>query len=226
MDAAFHIRPFAFDRVFPAVETPSDSDDPVTLRLRIATLEAECALAAAERDAATAQAHDAGFAQGLAAARADREAGLLAATDALHGAIEEIDAQLEGLADEAAQAAASIAATAAELLAATVPPALAIDDAIGRVLRQVVRGQEIEVAVHPELVDEMTRRVAVRQADDRRRLAISIVADPTLPIGDSHIHWDQGGVVLDAAQRADAVRAAFVQARTLAQTMPAATQPD
>lgn len=212
MDASFHIRPFAFDRIFPAVETPADSDDPVALRLRVATLEAELCRATVDRDAAVAWARDEGFADGLAAARADREAGLLAATDALHAAVEEVDAQLNTIADETSRAAALVAGTAADLLAARAQPALAIDDAIGRVLRQVARGQEIEVAVHPDLVVEMERLLTARQAGDRRRLAITIVGDAGLPIGDSHIHWDQGGVVLDGAQRLDAVRAALAEA--------------
>jgi flagellar assembly protein FliH len=88
-------------------------------------------------------------------------------------------------------------------------PAAAIDEAIGRALRQVARGQEIAVAVAPELVGEVERLIAVRQGGDRRHLALTVVADAALPPGDAHVHWDQGGMVLDAAARAEAVRAAL-----------------
>lgn len=170
MDAAFHIRPFAFDRIFPAVETARDSDDP-------------------------------------AANPASR-----AAIDALHATIEDVDSRLEAIAEATTREAVVLVEVAAELLAARTPATLAIDDAIGRVLRQVARGQEIEVRVHPELVDEVERLVAVRQAGDRRRLAIGVTGDATLAVGDSHIHWDRGGVLLDAAQRSEAVRAALALA--------------
>ncbi len=208
MDAAFHIRPFAFDRIFPAVETARDSDDPAALRAHIAVLEAEAALADVARDAA----RDAGFAAGLAAARADRQAAMLAAIDAMHATIEDVDSRLEAIAEATTREAVVLVEVAAELLAARTPATLAIDDAIGRVLRQVARGQEIEVRVHPDLVDEVERLVAVRQAGDRRRLAIGVTGDATLPVGDSHIHWDRGGVLLDAAQRSEAVRAALALA--------------
>jgi len=85
----------------------------------------------------------------------------------------------------------------------------AIDEAIGRVLRQVARGQEIQVVVAPALVAEMEQLVAVRQNGDRRRLAIAVVADPALQPGDAHINWEQGGVILDAAARAAVVRDAL-----------------
>jgi len=212
MDAAFHIRPFAFDRIFPAVETARDSDDPAALRAHIAVLEAEAALADVARDAALGAARDAGFAAGLAAARSDRQAAMLAAIDALHATIEDVDSRLEAIAEATTREAVVLVEVAAELLAARTPATLAIDDAIGRVLRQVARGQEIEVRVHPELVDEVERLVAVRQAGDRRRLAIGVTGDATLPVGDSHIHWDRGGVLLDAAQRSEAVRAALALA--------------
>jgi flagellar assembly protein FliH len=215
MDTSFHIRPFAFDQVFEAIGTappPLAPDDDIDMALRVAALEAELALARHGFNEELARARTDGFEAGLTHARTERDAALLMAADGLHAAIEGMDAQLDQAAAELAHEAAAVAHAAAEQLAARAlaeMPGAAIDEAIGRVLRQVARGQEIQVAVAPELVAEMDRLVAVRQSGDRRRLAITVMADATLQPGDAHIHWDQGGVILDAAARAAVVREAL-----------------
>jgi len=215
MDTSFHIRPFAFDKVFEAIPAGPSSlgpDDDIDMALRVAALEAELALARHGFNEELGRARADGFEAGLSHARTERDAALLIAADGLHAAIEGIDAQLEQVAGDLAHEAAAVAHAAAEQLAAralTELPAAAIDEAIGRVLRQVARGQEIQVAVAPALVAEMEQLVAVRQNGDRRRLAISVVADGSLQPGDAHINWEQGGVILDAAARAAVVRDAL-----------------
>ena len=74
-------------------------------------------------------------------------------------------------------------------------------------LKQVARGQELLVRVHPDLVTDVERLIAVRQSGDRRRLNLHVVGDDGLARGDAHIEWDQGGLSLDAAVRRDTVRA-------------------
>ena len=210
MNAPFRIRPFDFDQVFDAGGTSFGDGDVATLRQRVIELEAD--LASDDRDAAIDAARAAGFEAGLAQTNGERQAALLAAADALHAAVEEVETQLERIADEAAVNAADVARLAAGMIAARLidqAPATAIDEAIGRALRQVARGQEIQVTVHPALAGELERLVAVRQSGDRRRLGISVRADPACGFGDAHIHWDQGGMILDTAARTAAVDAAL-----------------
>ncbi len=210
MNAPFRIRRFDFDQVFDAGSMPLGDADMATLRRRVSELEAD--LASGDRDAAIDAARTAGFEAGLAQANAERQAALLAATDALHAAVEEVHTQLDRIADETAVSAAEVARLAAGMIAARMidqAPATAIDEAIGRVLRQVARGQEIQVVVHPSLAGELERLVAVRQSGDRRRLGITVRGDPACAFPDAHIHWDQGGMILDAAERTAAVEAAL-----------------
>ena len=210
MNAPFRIRRFDFDQVFDAGSMPFGDADLATLRRRVLELETE--LTGDDRDVAIDAARAAGFEAGLAQANGERQSALLAAADALHAAVEEVYTQLDRIEDEAALNAAEVARLAAGMIAARMidqAPATAIDEAIGRVLRQVARGQEIQVTVHPTLAGELERLVAVRQSGDRRRLGITVCGDAACAFGDAHIHWDQGGMVLDAAARAAAVEAAL-----------------
>lgn len=209
MDASFHIKPFAFDRIF-AMPAPDSNLKVEDLQLQVASLEAEAALMRADHEALLARARADGFQAGLTQARAEQGAALLAAVDALQSSIELTDGRVEEITTRISEDAAGVALAAAEMLAARAieqAPCLAIDEAIGRVLRQVARGQELLVRVHPSLVDEVERMIGVRQSGDRRRLSIQVIGDDRLPIADAHIEWDQGGLTLDAATRAAAVRA-------------------
>ena len=212
MDAFFHIRPFGFDKIFDIAGAARADGDVEDLRVRIAALSAELVLAQHDAEAMLQRGRAEGFAAGLAQAREEQAAALLTATDAIHAAVEGVDARLDDIADRTVREAAEIAHVAAGLLAGRAideAPVAAIDEAIGRVLRQVTRGQEIQVLVNPGLVTAVEALIAVRQAGDRRRLALTAIGDPAIAWGDAHIHWDQGGVILDAAARADAVREAL-----------------
>ena len=210
MDASFHIRPFAFDRVFAMPSAMDAAARPEDLQLQIATLEAEAALMRVEHERTLAVARAEAFEAGLDQARGERETALLSAADALHASIEAIDARMDEVTRAVSEDATEVALAAAELIAGRMladEPAAAVDGAIGRVLKQVARGQELVVRVHPSLLPEVERLVAVRQSGDRRRLNLHVVSDETLTLGDAHIEWDQGGLSLDAEARREVVRA-------------------
>lgn len=210
MDASFHIKPFAFDRIF-AVASPAPVDlCAEDLQLQIASLEAELEQVRSDQDAMLALARADGFEAGLTQARNERETAYLAAADALQASLESVESRFEAAVAQVEQDAAEVALSAAEVLAAraiAADPAAGIDEAIGRVLKQVARGQELLVSVHPSLLAEVERLIGRRQAGDRRRLNLHVVADEMLAPGDARIEWDQGGLVLDAAARAAEIRA-------------------
>lgn len=210
MDASFHIKPFAFDRVFamPAGAAPDARAE--DLSLEIAALEATVARLREEHRGELERARLDGFDAGLAQARAEQGAALLAAVDALQGSIELTEERIDAVATRITRDAAEVALAAADLLAGHAlhhAPGVAIDEAIGRVLQQVARGQHVTVRVHPTLADEVEGLIAERQNGDRRRLNLHVAADDTLVPGDARIEWDHGGLTLNAAERAEAVRA-------------------
>jgi flagellar assembly protein FliH len=203
------IKPFAFDRIFamPAGIPPAMCVE--DLRLQVATLEAEAALMRVDHDAVLAEARAEAFAAGLAQARDEQGAALLSAVDALGCALELTDERVAAITAQLTGDATALALAAADLLAARAlgdEPAAAGDAARGRVLEQVARGQELTVRVHPALVDGLEQLMAERRSGDRRRLNLHLDADDGLAIGDAHIEWDGGGLSLDAAARAAAVR--------------------
>lgn len=207
MDMASDTKPFAFDRVFmlPKAGEGARDQSPEVLLLRAElealTLQFDTGLAVARAD---------GFEAGLMQARGETAAALLSATDALHVSIEAVEDEYAAIEQRLSKAAADVAMAAAEGLAAqalALDPARAIDQAIGRVLLQVARGQELQIHVHPALLEQMEALIVTRQSRDRRRLSLSLLADPALAIGDALITWDQGGLALDAAARHAAVLA-------------------
>lgn len=205
MDTSFHIRPFAFDRIFATAAPRSDDGSS-----ELAALTAELDLLKLRFDTGIASARADGFEAGLAQAREEIAAALLTATDALHATIETVEGEFEAIEQRLSGAAADLAMAAAEGLAGhaiAVDPTIAIDEAIGRVLTQVARGQELRIQVHPDLAERMEAVIAERQSRDRRRLSLSIVADPALAIGDALITWEQGGLALDGAARRAAILA-------------------
>lgn len=200
------VRPFAFDRVFSAAaETARDA---AFLATRVAELELQLAQLSQDGVAQLMRARAEGYQEAIEQVRGERELALLAATDALQAAIEALDARWGALETEVARQGAELALDAADYLAGRElarAPAPAIEAAIGRALRQVRRGHPIVVRVHPELVADIERRVADRQAEDRRRLDLAVVGDPAVPLGDARLCWDEGSLALDAAARRDAV---------------------
>lgn len=200
------VRPFAFDRVF-TVATP-EAVNVEALRLQVEQLQHDLASQKLEIEAQLMRARAEGFQAALDQVRGERQAALLAATDAIHAAIEALDARFHEAELKVARAGGEIALAAADYLAARaleLEPAVAIDAAIGRALRQVRRGQPITIRVHPDLVADMETLVADRQAQDRRRLALTVIGDEGLPVGDARLAWDDGGLALDAGARRELV---------------------
>lgn len=210
MDASFHIRPFAFDRIFSVAASADQTLRYEDLQARLLVLEAEAACATADADATLAQARAEAFEAGRVGARDERETALLAAVDALQAALESLDTRIADITTQVTADATEIALVAADHLAARAlarQPGTAIDEAIGRVLGQVARGTELRVRVHPDFVGEIERLVGVRQADDRRQLSLHVVPDNKLTEGDAYIAWEAGGLALNAAERNAAIRA-------------------
>ena len=210
MDQTLNIRPFAFDRIFamPAAAAPTLRTE--DLQLQIVSLEAELERMAVDHMTALTLARAEGFDAGLSQARGEQHAALLSATDALQSTLELTDERLEEIITRATQDAAGVALAAAEMLAGRAiahDPNLAVDQAIGRVLEQVARGQDVWVRVNPSLVEDVKTLIGERQSRDRRRLNLHVVPDEQLISGDAQIEWDQGGLTLDAAERAIVVRA-------------------
>lgn len=207
MDLAFQHRPFRFDRVFTApVDDSEDEDAPI----RIAELEATLARLQIDHAEELARSRADGFAAGLTHARTEREAALLAAVDALGAGVETLENEQAAARETMLRDAAALALAAAEHLAGRAlhaDPNEAIDAAIGRALAQVMRGQEIFIHVHPDFAVDIEERIAQRQAGDRRRLNLHVIADPALAVGDARLDWDKGGLILDREARAAALRA-------------------
>jgi flagellar assembly protein FliH len=198
---------FAFDRIFHVAE---DEEDTEAMSLEAAALRAELRAVRDERDGAVTIARAEGFDAGLDQARGEREVAVLSAVDALHAAIEALDLRFEEAERRLTAQATELAIAAAELVAGralAIAPGATVDEAIGRVLRQVARGTELLVRVHPDLIADVEARLAVRQTYDRRRLHVNVVGDVTIAVGDGRIEWEQGGLTLDAADRRDQIMA-------------------
>lgn len=209
MVATSQVKPFPFERVFaePSVKRVVSEG---ALSGRIEALEAEFERMKAAHEAAIAVASAEAFQRGLDQARAERETALLAAVDALQASLESMEQGLGEIELRLAREAGELALSAADLIAARaleLDPGLAIDEAIGRALGQVRRGEPVRIRVHPDFVEDVERLVAERQANERRRLSLTVFGDATLRPGDASLQWDQGGLRLDAEARRAAVRA-------------------
>lgn len=199
---------FAFDRIFTTPTSESATVPSGDMLLEISALRAELALLRSDVEAQVSLARAQGFEAGLAQARAERDVALLSAVDALHAGIESLDERFDDVSRRVTGEAAEIALAAADMIAGRAidaAPAEAIDAAIGRALSQVARGTELEIRVHPDLIEAIEARIADRQSKDRRKLHLTVVGDVTLAVGDALIGWEQGGLALDANARRKAV---------------------
>jgi flagellar assembly protein FliH len=204
-----HVERFGFDRIFATqhgeAPTGASLDD---LTLELASLRAELALLKSDQATQIAIARAEGFDAGLAQARSERDTALLSAVDALQAGIETLDERFGEVSDRVTGEAAQIAVAAADMIAGralALSPEATIDEAIGRVLGTVARGTELEIRVHPELIEALEAKIAERQSKDRRKLNLTVVGDVTLARGDAMIGWEQGGLALSADARREAV---------------------
>ena len=207
------ILPFAFDRTFPG----SDGEparklrrktDANALAIELDALHEQIAGMEQSHREELARARSEAFSAGFEHARTEREEAILAAIDAAQASLESIALQHDEMRSEVVSEASQVALAAAEVLAGWAiecEPGRTVDEAIGRALLQVARGDEIEVRVHPDLVEDIERRIADRQASDRRQLFLSVTADPAISLGDAALSWERGGVLVDAASRRQAV---------------------
>jgi flagellar assembly protein FliH len=209
--SASKIKPFAFDRIFAQAPAggPAGKPDPLRLQAEVETLRAHLERVELERDMALADARKDGYEAGLEFARSEREAAVLAAIDALQAGVEQIAEEVEAAVARTTAEAAELALAAADLIAGRAletTPVATIDAALSRVLEQLGRNPKLLITVHTSLVEEMERLIAIRQSSDRRRMFLHVVGDETLPLGDTLISWQEGGLRLDADSRRDAVR--------------------
>lgn len=205
------IEPFGFDRVFrfasAEAEEKAGGD---AVHEQLAALEARIERLREEHAAELARARADGFEAGLEQARHERDAALLAATDALHAGLDDIVRRFDEVADHVACEAGSVALLAAEMLAGhavQLEPARAIEEALARALDQVARGTRVTVRVHPTMREALEGVVAARQASERRTLSIIVVDDPTVAPADARIGWAEGGLGVSAEARRKAVLA-------------------
>jgi flagellar assembly protein FliH len=209
IEAAIHVKPFGFDRVFHMAGSDAAPLDAHTLGERIEGLRARIASMEEVHREELAIAGADGFARGLDQARQERDAALLAAADAIHAAIEQIDARFADTAEAMAHDAAEVALAAADMIAGhavAAAPVRAIAEALDRVLRQVARGTQLAIRVHPALADAIGPLVEPR-GSERRRVSLAVLPDAALTVGDAVIFWDEGGLAIDAAARRQGVMA-------------------
>lgn len=213
METDRRILPFAFDRTFPGSDREPArklrrKSDATALATELDALQEQIAGMEQLHREELARARSEAFSAGFDHARAEREEAILAAIDAAQASLESIALQHEEIRAEVVADASQVALAAAETLAGWAierEPGRTVDEAIGRALLQVARGDEIEVRVHPDLVEDIERRIADRQASERRQLFLSVTADPAISPGDAALTWERGGVLVDAASRRQAV---------------------
>ncbi|TCM17743.1 flagellar assembly protein FliH [Novosphingobium sp. PhB165] len=205
------IQPFGFDRVFRFSSAEAEEKEGgEALHEELAAMEARIERMREDHAAELARARADGFEAGLAQARHERDAALLAATDALHAGLDDVARRFDEVTDLVAREAASVALLAAEMLAGhavSLEPARAIDEALSRALEQVARSTQITVRVHPSMRELVEHVVAARQAAERRTLQVLVVEDPAVSPADARIGWVEGGLGVDAGARRAAVLA-------------------
>ena len=196
------VRPFAFPEVFAAEVPPRREAAALALEVELLELEVKRLKEELAGERATGRAE--GHAEALAELRADRDTALLAAADALQASLEELDGRFDEAEATVTRIAAELALDAADYLAAQAlerAPAAPIGEAIGRALRQVRRGEPIDVRVHPDLAERVQEMVDERQRQDRRRLFLTVIPDAALDIGDARLMWEKGSLALDRDAR-------------------------
>lgn len=209
MEYFHHAKPFAFDRVFALSAVDASTGIP-DLQLQLIAVQTELALTRDDRDAALMLARVDGFEAGLAQARGETATAMLAATESVGVQLQALDERFAEIEARMSSTAATVALAIGEVLAAHAlagDPLAAIDAALGRVLLQVGFREALQIHVHPALVAPLHLSIAERRSIEQRAIVLTVHADPALPLGDTRICWDQGGLSLDAAARHVAVRA-------------------
>lgn len=198
------IKRFSYGRSFPVRNQEVETAPTEDLAVQVTALREELEALRLANEEAVHRARQAGFTEGVAIGREEAGGALLAAVDALHGALEEMDGRLLEQIRTITQDSVEVALSAAELLAGhalALSPVRAVDEALGRVLEQVARGTPIEVHVHPSLVERMEACLKARAGRERRALALSVIPDASIAPSDGLIAWPSGGALVDATAR-------------------------
>lgn len=206
-------QPFRFDTVFatdPVIRFEAEEQEEVAedVSLAVSVLRAELDALRATHAQELAEARLSAAIEAEERMRSERDNALLSAFDALHAGWEEQADMREGMLEELRSEAVALALAIGEKLAGhalATNPAEAVDQAIGRVLGLIARGQEVVIRVHPDLIADVEARIAVRQSRDRRQLNLLVEGEVSIPMGDARLRWDGGGMKVSAAERRAAI---------------------
>lgn len=204
------IKPFAFDRTFQAAGPDVMTGLGEDILAEVATLHATINQMRSRHEDALREARRDGFEAGREQAREERSEALLAAIDALHAALDDLDIRVSDQVRAINQDAADVALVAAEILAGHAidfAPGRAVGEALDRALEQVGRGTNLVIRVHPTLHDAMEEQLAVRIGKERRKLNLTLLPDAGILPGDGSISWNEGALVVDGAARRAALMA-------------------
>jgi len=202
-------QPFRFDTVFavdPVIQFEVEEEDEAAedVSLAVSVLRAELDALRATHAQELAEARLSAAIEAEERMRSERDNALLSAFDALHAGWEEQADMREAMLEELRSEAVSLALAIGEKLAGhalATNPVEAVDQAIGRVLELIARGQEVVIRVNPGLIGDIEARIAERQSRDRRQLNLLVEGEAAIPMGDAGLRWDGGGMKVSAADR-------------------------
>jgi flagellar biosynthesis/type III secretory pathway protein FliH len=177
------------------------------LRKLIGELQDELEQARSEARTLADYARDEGFRNGLEQARGELQASLLSATDCVNDALDSIAADIAGRFETVVRDSAGLAFVVGEHLAAQVlerAPLSVIEGALAAVLSEMHKLTDLEIEVHPSLVEPL--QTALRSNNGLgRKISVSVHADQRLIPGDAQISWGEGGLKVDFASRRSAL---------------------
>lgn len=203
-----HVQPYQFDRIFQTAKPAQEPLAAQDLSDEILRLGAEIASLKADRDDVAARARAEGFEAGLATARAERDAALLAATDMLQTSIEGIQKQMDVICAAVKRDATDVAIVAADVMAGFAvdrEPVRALGEALDRALDQVGGDRRLVIRVHPDFAQNIRNLVTAREQAEHQALQIAVIPSPEMLLNDGAIEWAEGGLIVDATARRDMV---------------------
>lgn len=204
------IKPFGFSRSFEIAHPQVAVELGEDLLSEITTLRATIVQMRARHGEALLEARREGFEVGRTHASGEQSGALLAATDALHAALDNMEQRVSDHIRNIHRDAVDLALAAGEMLAGHAidfAPGRAVDEALDRALEQVDRGTGLVIRVHPRLADVMEERLATRISRERRKLNLTLMPDETILPGDGQISWKEGALGVEAAARREALMA-------------------
>lgn len=150
------------------------------------------------------QAREEGIREGLEQARGELAAALLAATDSIHAAIEHLGESIDHRFESVVRDSTGLVLVAGEYLAGRAMVAAPLDTislAISGLLAQMHQLHDIEVEVHPSLVEPLRISFPDAPVGARKSCRLEIIGNADLVPGDAQISWGSGGLKIDLAAR-------------------------